>query len=188
MNNLMYFAGKRVAVIGGGDNAFESVFSLERVSAHIDLVVRSEIRAQGWLQDKLRDSLKADRVTLHAPANIRHFRVTGEGVQLVLEPNRVLNVHHVIARTGFTPANALLDKFFPMLARDEQGYLIVDPHSVQTNTKGIYAVGDVCNPVNPCVATAIAHGTIAARSIEQRHRSTFHPLTAKPWEIYPKAV
>lgn len=113
----MYFAGKRVAVIGGGDNAFESVFNLEQVTAHIDLVVRSEIRAQGWLQDKLRDSIKAGRMTLHSPASIWRFEVISEGVQLGLEPYQILNVHHVVARTGFTPANTLLDNLFPMLAR-----------------------------------------------------------------------
>lgn len=187
-NNLMYFAGKRVAVIGGGDNALETVFSLERVAAHVDLIVRSHLRAQGWMQDKLHYSIRARRVTLHAPAKLRRFQASGDGVQLRLESRQVLSVHHVIARTGFTPANALLDTLFPTLARDEQGYLVTEGHSMETNTPGVYAVGDVCNPVNPCVATAIAHGTVAARSIEQRYRSAFAPVNIEQWEHLQKAV
>jgi thioredoxin reductase (NADPH) len=172
---LVGFSGKRVAVIGGGDNAFETALSIVRIASHVDLMIRSRVRAQGWLQEKMHQCVAAGEVTVHAPANIQRFQLLNDTLQLtLLEASgkvKQLDVHHVIARTGFTPSNVLLDTVFSDLERDERGYLRINTDTMQTSMDGVYAIGDICNAVHPCVATAIAHGTMAARSIERRYRS-----------------
>jgi thioredoxin reductase len=39
---------------------------------------------------------------------------------------------------------------------------------METSCHGLFAVGDISNPVHPCIATAIATGTMAAREIQKR--------------------
>jgi thioredoxin reductase len=39
---------------------------------------------------------------------------------------------------------------------------------METSCRGVFAVGDVANPVHPCIPTAVAAGTMAAREIEKR--------------------
>ena len=53
------------------------------------------------------------------------------------------------------------------LERDRRGYLVVDAN-METSCPGAFAVGDVANPIHPCIATAIATGTMAAREIGKR--------------------
>jgi thioredoxin reductase len=50
---------------------------------------------------------------------------------------------------------------------DAHGYLEVD-RNMETSCRGVFAAGDVANPAHPCIATAIASGTIAAREIQRR--------------------
>lgn len=48
-----------------------------------------------------------------------------------------------------------------------QGGHIATDRFLRTSVSGIYAAGDVANPRDPCVATAVAQGAIAARSLEE---------------------
>jgi thioredoxin reductase (NADPH) len=175
IDNLLAFSNKHVAVIGGGDNALETVLSLVRVTRHIHLIVRSQLRAQGWMQESVYKHVQSGEISLHTSASLQRCQVTKDSrLQLSLLSGgdvKELTVDHAVARTGFTPSNILLESIFPNIARDDLGYLMTDAHSMQTSTRGIYATGDICNPMNPCVATAIAQGTIAARSIEQCYRT-----------------
>jgi thioredoxin reductase (NADPH) len=78
-----------------------------------------------------------------------------------------LEVDHVVVLFGYRPntdapwlAGLALDK-------DADGYLIVD-RNMETSCRGAFAIGDVSNPAHPCIATAIAGGTMAAREIQRR--------------------
>jgi thioredoxin reductase len=39
---------------------------------------------------------------------------------------------------------------------------------METSSRGVFAIGDVDNPAHPCIATAIAGGTMAAREMQKR--------------------
>ena len=53
------------------------------------------------------------------------------------------------------------------LDKDADGYLVVD-RNMETSCRGVFAIGDIGNPAHPCIATAIASGTMAARTIQRR--------------------
>jgi thioredoxin reductase len=44
--------------------------------------------------------------------------------------------------------------------------MVVDGN-METSCRGVFAVGDVANPTHPCIATAVATGTMAAREIQK---------------------
>jgi thioredoxin reductase len=73
-----------------------------------------------------------------------------------------LNGHNV------RPLDTLLNP--ASLRRNERGYIEVDSDG-RTSIDGVYAAGDVCNEQHPCVATALAAGTIVARTIERDQRT-----------------
>jgi thioredoxin reductase (NADPH) len=53
------------------------------------------------------------------------------------------------------------------LARDARGYLKVDAN-METSCRGVFAVGDIANPLHPCIPTAVGNATKAAREIGRR--------------------
>ena len=64
------------------------------------------------------------------------------------------------------------------LRQDADGHLVVDGN-METSCPGVFAVGDVANPTHPCVATAIASGTMAARRIQQRLAPRNEPASGR---------
>ncbi|MFM6283032.1 MAG: FAD-dependent oxidoreductase, partial [Dolichospermum sp.] len=84
---------------------------------------------------------------------------------------KALLFDYLCFRLGFTPNVEELVRLFEKggvgsVKLTEKGYIATDQF-LRTSIPNIYAVGDVTNPRDACVATAVAHGTIAARSIEE---------------------
>ena len=78
-----------------------------------------------------------------------------------------LHVDHVVLLFGYQPNSDMPWLASLALAQDANGYLKVDGN-MATSRPGVFAVGDVANPAHPCIATAIATGTMAAREIARR--------------------
>jgi thioredoxin reductase len=120
--------------------------------------------------------IKEGRVTLHEETIITAISDDGDGLQLVIEKNdqkRILQADFFLTLIGFKPnsnkvAAILQQGLGGPLALDREGYIIVDQNQA-TSLDGIYAVGDVCNVLHPCVATAVAQGTMAARTFDRHY-------------------
>lgn len=161
------FAGKTVAVIGGGDSAVENSLILARVCRHVYLVHRSDqFRGRPeWLSEARNDPL----ITIIP--NSKVIRIDGDTHPSSLEiedvlthSRRSLNVEGVFIRIGMEPNSAPVSK---LVSLDSDGYVKVDANQ-QTNIEMIYAVGDLCRPVSRSVATAVGHGANAAKHIATR--------------------
>ncbi|MEB3231011.1 MAG: FAD-dependent oxidoreductase, partial [Leptolyngbyaceae bacterium] len=79
-------------------------------------------------------------------------------------------VDYIAFRLGFTPN---VEAIAPLLQASglslnchPSGHIATDEF-MRTSIAKIYAIGDVTKPRDPCVATAVAHGAIAARSIDE---------------------
>ncbi len=91
----------------------------------------------------------------------------GTKVRVRLNDGGELEVDHVVLLFGYQPNTDEPWLAELALERDAHGYLEVDGN-METSCRGVFAVGDVANPAHPCVATAIASGTMAAREIQKR--------------------
>jgi thioredoxin reductase (NADPH) len=60
-----FYRDKRIAVIGGGNSAIQESIFLTRFASHIDLLVRSSIKASDVLQDELQELVEAGKITIH---------------------------------------------------------------------------------------------------------------------------
>lgn len=162
----MFYRGKTVVLVGGGNSAVADALVLSRVAEKVILVHR-------------RDTLRASKI-YHEPlrrAQNLEFRWNSEVVALqhadrvegVVLRNKVtgeeerLPCDGVFVSIGRTPATEL---FAGQLDLDESGYIIAG-ESTATNLPGVYAVGDVRTKAVRQIVTATADGAVAAHEIEE---------------------
>ncbi|MBE7381563.1 MAG: NAD(P)/FAD-dependent oxidoreductase [Leptolyngbya sp. SIO1E4] len=174
-----YVAGQHVAIIGGGDNGLATAALMASTADHIHLIVRSEIRGFGLYKQWVMDGIQSGKITLHQPAHIQRFETKGDQIGITLwngDRNPVtLPVDFICFRLGLSPNVKAIDTSLQnsgigRLALTPSGYIKTDEFC-RTSIPRIYAAGDVANQRDPCVATAVAQGTIAARSLEADLRS-----------------
>ena len=161
----MFYRGKTVVLVGGGNSAVADALVLARVAKKVILVHR-------------RDTLRASKI-YHEPlqkAENLEFRWNSEVVSLVhgdrvegvvLRNNLTgeseqLSCDGVFVSIGRTPATTL---FEGQLDLDDNGYIVAG-ESTATNLPGVYAVGDVRTKAVRQIVTATADGAVAAHEIE----------------------
>lgn len=160
--------GTHVALIGGGDNAFDVANILLQRGVRATIVMRAMTpQAQPRLVAKVGTHVHGGRAAVLAGRTVDALSDDGGRIGLQLDDGTSLEADRVVLLFGYRPntREPWLNEL--ELQRDAAGYLWVDD-DLQTSCPGIFAVGDVANPDHPCVATAIAAGTMAAREIARR--------------------
>ena len=174
-----FFKGSDLAVIGGGDSAFQEGLFLTRFAKTLHLVHRrNEYRAQAILQDRL---LGMDKVNAITPAVVREIGGDEAGVKWVEveqdgETKRV-PVEGVFVFVGFKPVGRYL--FQEHIDHDENGYLITDQF-MRTNIPGVYAAGDTRAQLAKQITTAVGDATTAVLSAERYIEELKHAERAFP--------
>ena len=160
--------GSHVAVIGGGDNAFDVSRMLVEKGVRASIIMRSAApRAQPLLVRRLLQPQTSGMVDIRAPRTVVALEEARGKVRLRLDDGDEIDVDHVVLLFGYRPNTDMHWMAEIGIERDSCGYLIVDAN-METSCAGVFAVGDVANPKHPCVATAIGAGTKAARTIATR--------------------
>ena len=134
------FAGKNVAVAGGGDSAIDLALMLSEVAASVSLIHRRDaFRAHESSVDKLH----ASDVHIVTPVTIRNISDHQEGLRIALSDDRELDVDHLIVQHGFLSNNKDIRAWSVDLEMKRQHFM-VDSH-YQTSCENIYAIGDTAN-------------------------------------------
>lgn len=142
IKDMNQFAGRRVVLFGGGDSAVDWSLMLEPIAESVTIVHRRDkFRAHESSVDQLRNS-KAKIRTPFVPADL-----IGDGriEQVVLEEigsdrKEVVEVDDVIVNYGFISSLGPIKDW----GIDIEKNSIVVNSKMETNIKGIYAVGDIC--------------------------------------------
>lgn len=159
-----FFRGKNVAVVGGGNTAFQDAIYLSGLCEQVYLVHRrQQFRAEQVLVDRARAlpnvKFLTDRVVT---------KMAGEGVLsgiLLRDPEGTetfLKVEGVFAAAGRIPLDIPCTE---PLEKDDGGYYVTD-ENCQTNVKGIFAAGDIRSKKLRQLITAAADGATAASAQE----------------------
>ena len=163
----MFYRGKKVYVIGGGNSACEEALFLTRFADHVDVVVRKDhLRAQAAVAQELENHPK---VTVRYLTSI--VGVSGDALisDVTLRNNETgeTYVEHydaggvgVFVFVGRVPASQLLEG---LVERDGAGYIITNER-METATPGLFAAGDVRAKFLRQIVTAASDGAIAATS------------------------
>ncbi len=170
LERLEEIQGKRVAVIGGGDNAHFTVNDIASRAERTFLITHSHPKAQKTIRQEVEHFIAEGQVVEYLESTIDGFQQVDSGIELSLRTSGS-KIHKIIVdlifiRTGFT-ANTEFLHTFPLLANIEKqarGHLITDS-SQRTSIPFVYAIGDVTDSRLQSVVTAIAQGAIAARAI-----------------------
>ena len=161
----MFYRGKTVAIVGGGNSAAAEALYLSRIAKKVILIHR-------------RDSLRATRV-YHEPLKklgnlefrwnsgitelLGGDRLSGVRVRnYITDEEEELQVDGVFISIGRKPATELLEGQLKL----EGGYIVAD-ESTQTSIPGVYAVGDVRTKALRQIITAASDGANAAHHAEE---------------------
>lgn len=160
------FKNQIVAVIGGGDTAILEAEYLSKIAKKVYIVVRSKnFRTSETLRKQL--LLKHSNVEVLYDTKVEKIEGDGSKVtSLVLntpDKQKKLEVNAVFLAIGSTPNTRL---FQGQLDLDNQGYIVLKD-AQQTSQQGIYAIGDVVDPVYKQAISAAGDGAKAALQVER---------------------
>ncbi|HEY3216018.1 MAG TPA: thioredoxin-disulfide reductase [Candidatus Eisenbacteria bacterium] len=163
-----FFKGKRAVVVGGGDTAMEEATYLTRLCSEVVVIHRRDsLRASKVMQER---ALKSPKIRFIWDSEV--IEVLGNekpvvtGVKLKNLKTGAITEHPtdaVFVAIGHQPSTEFLRGQLPM---DERGYLEVEPGTARTMIPGIFAAGDVADPVYRQAVTAAGSGCMAAIDAE----------------------
>lgn len=145
------FQRKRVAILGGGDNAFENaLFAINQGALSVRIYART-IRAQ---QQFVRQMAASDIFLGDYQVDVAARTVNGQSYDVIL------------VFYGWEPCVGFADGL--ALQRTNQGFVATRTDTAETSCEGVYAIGEVAQRQHPCVVTALADGVAAAKAIQAR--------------------
>ncbi len=155
----MFFKGRDVALVGGGDTALEEAIYLSALARKIYVVHRrNEFRAQRVLVERASKLDNIEFVMESKPVRIEGKFEVEKLVVDNLGQEKTLEVEGVFMAVGYSPDTAWLKGFVDL---DEKGYVIAGEDTV-TNVPGIFVAGDVRKKMLRQVVTAVADGAVAS--------------------------
>ena len=156
-----FFKDKDVIVVGGGDSALEEGIFLTRFAKSVTIVHRrDELRAGAILQARAKNNPKIRIIWNSVLTEILCDQLV-EAVMLKNVATGEISEQRtdgVFVFIGHTPNSQL---FEGMLEMDEQGYLQVDK-LMHTSMPGVFAAGEIADPVYRQVITSAGMGAAAA--------------------------
>lgn len=164
--DAMFFKGKKIAVIGGGDTAVKEAHYLSRFVSDLYLIHRrDELRAGIYNVRKLEGDENVKVLYSHVPVEIKgDKKVNALAVKnLKTDETYDIELDGIFVFVGYKPNTEFLNG---MLELTENGYIVTD-EKMQTSVPGIFAVGDVRNTPLRQVITAAADGAVAAVFAEE---------------------
>ena len=165
-----FYRKKTVAVVGGGDTACEEAVYLSHLAKKVYMIVRRKVlRATEAMQQKVKEQPNIE--VLWETQTLGLFGDNGvEGAHLVKGKGTDHEETFDIAIDGFFLAighHPNTDVFRPALECDAQGYVIVKHPTTQTNIPGVFAAGDVADPIYRQAISAAGSGCHAAMDAEK---------------------
>jgi len=163
-----FFKDQEVAVVGGGDTAVEEAIYLANICSKVTLIHRrDELRAEKIMQDRLfameNVEIKWNSITdeiLGDDSGVTGVRLKSTVDDAVEE----LKVSGVFIAIGHTPNTGFVGD---QLKKDEVGYLITNGKATATSVEGVFAAGDVADPVYRQAVTSAGEGCRAALDAER---------------------
>lgn len=165
-----FYRKRTVAVVGGGDTAAEEALYLAGLASKVYLIVRRDkLRASKVMQQRVFDNPKIEILFNTNTVGLFGNEVL-EGAHLVANKGTENENYYDIAIDGFFLAighKPNTEIFAGQIDLDEQGYIKVEAPSTKTNIEGVFAAGDVADPIYQQAISAAGTGCRAAIDLER---------------------
>jgi len=172
-----FYKDQDVVVVGGGNVAVEETIYLSNIAKKVTLIHRrDELRAEKMLQDKLFEKAKGNgNIDILWNHTLKEVLGDESGVNSILLNNLnnksedvSLNVQGVFIAIGHNPNTEIFDN---QIQLDGSNYIVLDKSnnrfSTQTSVEGIFAAGDVADPIYRQAVTSAGSGCMAALDAEK---------------------
>jgi thioredoxin reductase (NADPH) len=184
-----FYRDKRLVVVGGGNSAVQEAIFLTRFTTHIDLLVRSKLRASEVLQQDLQKFVDEGKITVHLntttdeivaeEGKITKVVGTKDGVKTDFETDGVFVFVGLMPNTQFLAGTDI--------ELDELGLIVTDKH-LQTSMHGVFAAGDVRSGATMQIASAVGEGATAALIIREYLEGKLTHVAQNEKELAPVPV
>ena len=162
-----FYRKKTVAVVGGGDTACEEATYLAGLCKKVYMIVRRDVlRASEAMQERVRNTENIEILW-----NCNTQEVLGDeygvtGARLLRKDGEVFDiaVDGFFLAIGHHPNSELFSQWVEV---DKEGYIKTDGRTSKTNVEGVFAAGDVQDPIYRQAITAAASGCRAALDAEK---------------------
>ena len=165
-----FYKGKDVAVVGGGDTACEEALYLSGLCNKVYMIIRKNyLRASKVMQERV---FKTPNIEVLFEHNTRELRGKGVVEEAVLikkkgepdESEEIIKIDGFFLAIGHKPNSEIFKGY---LETDEVGYIKTIKGTSKTNVAGVFACGDVQDPVYRQAVTAAGSGCQAAIDAER---------------------
>jgi thioredoxin reductase (NADPH) len=164
-----FFKNQPVAVVGGGNTAVEEALYLSNIASHVTVVHRrDEFRAEQIMVDKLLERTRTGNVEIlwnHVLDEVLGDErgVTGARLKHTKTSEaREIGVQGIFIAIGHTPNTAIFEGQLEM----NGGYIVVragqNGFATATSVPGVFAAGDVADPIYRQAVTSAGSGCMAA--------------------------
>jgi thioredoxin reductase (NADPH) len=181
-----FYRDKRIVVVGGGNSAVQESLFLTRFAMHIDLLVRSSIKASDVLQHDLDDAVQAGKITVHLQTATDEIVGQNNAVVKVIGTDKTTNskvefpTDGVFVFVGLKPNTQFLED--SGIELDAIGLIKTNEH-LQTTMKGVFAAGDVRSGATMQIASAAGEGATAALIMREYLEGKLIPTTEADEEV-----
>ncbi|MEW6039338.1 MAG: thioredoxin-disulfide reductase [Pseudomonadota bacterium] len=169
-----FYKGKHVAVIGGGSTAVEEALYLSNIAAKVTVVHRRDkFRAEKILSDKLQERAESGNVSIEWNSVLDEvlgdeMGVTGMRIKNVQDgTTRDIALEGVFIAIGHSPNTEIFSGQLEM----RNGYIVVrsgnEGGATATSVEGVFAAGDVSDPIYRQAVTSAGSGCMAALDAEK---------------------
>jgi thioredoxin reductase (NADPH) len=166
-----FFREKKIAVVGGGDSAFEEAIFLSKFGSKVELIHRrEEFRASQIMQQRAQEIENIEFITPYEPVAFHAGDENGNAALEKIElrntedgSTRDLVVDGTFIAIGHIPNSAIVEG---QVETDENGYVITEGKSTRTGVEGVFAAGDLVDHTYRQAVTAAGSGCQAALDAE----------------------
>ncbi|HEV2412484.1 MAG TPA: FAD-dependent oxidoreductase [Candidatus Saccharimonadales bacterium] len=160
-----FYRDKRLVVVGGGNSAVQESLFLTTYATHIDMLVRSELKASEVLLHELKQNPK---ITVHLGTTTDEIVAENDKVTKVIGMHDGKKVEFptdgVFVFVGLLPNTGFLKGTKVKL--DERGFVETNDR-LETGMPGVFASGDVRHGATMQIASASGEGATAALMIRE---------------------
>lgn len=155
-----FYRGREVAVIGGGDAALTEALYLADLCSKVYVVVRHNLRASDVLQNRVKAK---ENIIVLKNVNVNELKYDDKLSNVILDDGKTLPVSGIFIAIGGMPE---LSFFNEIDLEMKNGYILTND-KMESNIKGLYAVGDVRYKDYYQIVTAVSDGAVAALAIRE---------------------
>lgn len=167
-----FYKNQDVAVIGGGNTAVEEALYLSNIAKHVTLIHRRDkLRAEKMLTDKLMKKVSSGNIKIEWDHVLDEVLGDDSGVTGIRlrnvkdDSSKEINVNGLFIAIGHSPNT----KIFADQLEMDSGYIIVNNRgkACATSIPGVFAAGDVSDPIYRQAITSAGAGCMAALDAEK---------------------